>query len=1254
MSVTVGNGSVPMEFRILGPLEVADGDVNVALGGVRQRTLLAILVLNANEVVSADRLIDELWGERSPESGRSALQVRVSQLRKALGQGGAQLLTRAPGYVLSLDRDQLDLQRFERLVREAVAAEPPAAAEKLREALALWRGPPLADLAYEPFAQAAIGRLEELRLGAIEKRIEADLALGRHGELVVELEELVAEHPLREHLRAQLMLTLYRCGRQADALEVYRSTREELSAELGLEPGRELKELESAILSQDPALEPLSAATEVSFGEPTPDRDPAVEVEVPRRARKVVTVLFCDVTGSTALGEELDPEALFGVMSRYFEELRAIIERHGGTVAKLIGDAVMGVFGIPQVHEEDALRAVRTAAEIRTRLPVLAQEVGVELRFRTGVNTGLVLVGEGENLAIGDAVNVAARLEHAAQPGEILLGEATHRLVRDAIEVESLEALSLEGKSDPVAAFRLLAVNPLAPGLARRFDVPLVGRQRELRALREAWDRAVAEAGCHLFTLLGAAGVGKSRLVAELLSTVGDDVRALQGRCLPYGEGITFWPLLEALADAGTETEAVLERLRSGGTATPHELFLEVRLTLESLAADRPVLVHVDDLQWAEPLLLDLLDHVVELSRDAPILVLCTARPELLEDRPAWGGGKLNATTMMLEPLGTAECQALLVQLGDDLDPFPRERVVRASEGNPLFLEEMSALVRETGSHAVPSTIQALLAARLERLAVEEREVLERGAIEGEVFHRPAVRALSDERTEREVDLQLAALVRKELIRPQPATIQGEDAFRFRHLLIRDAVYDGLPKARRADLHGRFARWLEQSVGDIVELDEIAGWHLEQTLGYQRELGRSPDEGLVRDAADHLHAAGRRARERRDVPAAKHLLERALALAREADPRRVRIAADLAEELVEAGELALADELLTEIEQDPDVSAVAALTRLEWMMNARPPGTTRTIKTRLPGMLKHFARIGDERGLARAHMVAYYLHWLKCLGTPAGDELRLAAQHARNAGDNGLRERALAGYVGALTWGPADARTIAQELDAIDREQPGPYLAASVDNGRSEVARLDGRFSDARRLAQRASEGFRSLGLPEMEAGYEQARGWLELSAGDPAAALAALRRSDAILAQLGERGLRSTTQAHLAQAYRQLGNTDAAIAAIELSEELGGTDDIVNFIITHGVRAQLALADGDGEAAERWARSAVEHASLTDHVVEQANTKLDLARVLTALERPDAAIPEARAARELFLTKGDRPGVNETRVLLNELGGPE
>jgi class 3 adenylate cyclase/DNA-binding SARP family transcriptional activator len=1243
-----------MEFRILGPLEAVDGDATVALGGVKQRTLLAILLLNANEVVSADRLIDELWGERSPESGRSALQVRVSQLRKTLGDGGSQLLTRAPGYVLSLEREQLDLQRFERLVRQAAADEPPAAARKLREALALWRGPPLADLAYEAFAQAAIGRLQELRIGAIEKRIDADLALGRHDELVVELEELVAEHPTRERLRAQLMLALYRCGRQADALEVYRRTRAELSAELGLEPGPELNELQSAILNQDPALAKPSPQTDVVPGSPPPDRGPGMQPDAPRRARKVVTVLFCDVTGSTALGEEHDPEALFGVMNRYFEELRTIIERHGGTVAKFIGDAVMAVFGIPRVHEEDALRAVRAAAEIRARLPGIARAVGVELRFRTGINTGLVLVGEGENLAVGDAVNVAARLEQAAQPGEILLGEVTYRLVRDAVEVVALEALSLKGKSEPVTAFRLLAVDPLAPGLARRFDVALVGRERELRALRDAWDRAVAEAGCHLFTLLGAAGVGKSRLVAELLSAVVEEARLLQGRCLPYGEGITFWPLLEALTGAGEETEAVLERLRSGGTATPHELFLEVRLTLESLAADGPVLVHIDDLQWAEPLLLDLLDHIVELSRGAPILLLCTARAELLEERPVWGGGKLNATTMMLEPLGNAECEALLFELGDGVDPPARERVVTASGGNPLFLEEMSALVRETGSHAVPSTIQALLAARLERLDAEEREVLERGAVEGEVFHRGVARLLAGgERSELDVDAWLAGLVRKDLIRPHAATLPGDEAFRFRHLLIRDAAYDGLPKATRAELHERLARALD-AAPDLTALDEIAGWHLEQAVRYRRELDENVSGELSEAASEHLHAAGLRARERDDVMAAKNLLERARLLAPEGDIRRARIGLDLAEQLIKAGEVAQVDELLTDARRHPDVDALTALTRLEWMTHVRPPGATQAIESQLPGLLERFARIGDERALARSHMLAHGLHWMRARATPAGEELRLAGEHARIAKDDGLRQRALAAYVDALRYCSLDARTISDQLDAIERERPGPYLAASVDIGRSTVAGLEGRVDDARRLMQRAADRFRSLGNPKTVGSTGQTHGALELWLGDPAAALEELQRSDAILARLGERSMRSTTQAFLAQAHWRLGNADAARAAIELAEALGGTDDVATMIETHPVRAQMALADGDGEAAERWARSAVDHAFSTDALVDQAKTKLELARIVAALDRPDEAISEAQAALELFEAKGDRPGGEQARAVLAEVeAGP-
>ena len=848
-------------------------------------------------------------------------------------------------------------------------------------------------------------------------------------------------------------------------------------------------------------------------------------------------------------------------------------------------------------------------------------------------------------------VNVAARLEQAAAPGEILLGSETLRLVRDAVEVEPLEPLELHGKSEPTPVFRLLGIDPLAPGLARRLDVPLVGRARELALLRAAWDRGVQESGCHLFTLLGVAGVGKSRLVAELLAGVSDAASVLGGRCLHYGEGITFWPLVEALMAVGEPARAVVKRLGRGGAATPEELFWEVRRLLESLAAERPVILHVDDLQWAEPMLLDLLDHVVDLSRGAPILILCTARPELLEERPGWAGGKLNATTVLLEPLGAAECELLLDRLGDGLDRDTRTRVVDASEGNPLFLEEMAALARERGTVGVPSTIQAMLAARLEQLAVEDRELLECAAVEGEVFHRLALRAVAGERLAADVESRLAGLVRKELIRPHPTTVHGDEAFRFRHLLLRDAAYEGLPKATRADLHERFADWLEETTVDLVELDELAGWHLEQAVRYRRAVGRKAEPALARRATEHLHTAGRRASERGDAAAARNLLERALALPTQADSLRSRIGVDLAEQLLEAGDLARADELLATAERDSDAGGLAAIVRLEWMTIARPQEATRAIDSQLPGLLEQLARAGDDRGLAKAHMVAFWGHWVGASrATRAAEDARLAAEHARNAGDEGLRSRALGSYLLAVRCGPQDARVIANELDAIEREEPGPYLAACVDLGRGELEQLEGRLGEARRLTQHAIDELRAIGMHTMAGGCQQVLAETQLWEGDPAGALASLLPGDTILAEIGERAMRSTTQAVLAEAHERLGHRDAAYAAIELSDQLGAEEDMSNYVITHRVRARLALADGDRDAAEGWARSAVDRARLTDLSTLQAMAELELARVLSALGRTDEATTQARAALGLYEAKGHRPGAGEARALLHEL----
>ncbi|MDQ6818719.1 MAG: AAA family ATPase, partial [Actinomycetota bacterium] len=716
-------------------------------------------------------------------------------------------------------------------------------------------------------------------------------------------------------------------------------------------------------------------------------------------ARKVVTALFCDVVGSTALGEELDPEALRDLLGRYFDAITATVERHGGIVQKFAGDAVLAVFGIPRVHEDDALRAVRAAVEIRDRSRSVAEDAGITLRLRTGLNTGLVVTDEGRTLALGDAVNVAARLEQAAQPGDILLGSETLRHVRDAVEVEPLEPFTLKGKSEPVPAFRLLSVDPVARGLARDLDVPMVDRVRELRLLREVWARTVAQSECQLFMLVGAAGVGKSRLVEELLVELEGAATPLRGRCLHYGEGITFWPIFEALTGAGEAAEATLKHLSRGGAGMPEELFWEVRRLLESLASERPVILHVDDMQWAEPMLVELLDHVVELSRGAPILILCTARPELLEDQPGWRVGKLDSTSIRLEPLRVVECEQLLEGLGDDLSPDARARVVRRSEGNPLFLREMVVLAREGATVEVPPTIQALLVARLERLTAQERELLECAAIEGQVFHRSAACALAHNGEAVDTASLLSGLVAKDLIRPHAANVPGDRAFSFRHLLIRDAAYDRVPKARRADLHERYAGWLEHAAVNFVEVDEIAGWHLEQAVRYRMELGRTVDSALSRRGAEHLYFAGRRAGDRSDVAAARSLIERALSLAPVGDTLHVRISAALAERLIEVGDLVRADELLSLAERDSDESGAAHLTRLEWLVSSRPHEAKWRIESSLPGMLDGLARSSDDRGLAKAHMLAFWLRWTATEATLAGEEVRLAAEHARRGGD---------------------------------------------------------------------------------------------------------------------------------------------------------------------------------------------------------------------------------------------------------------
>ena len=818
-----------------------------------------------------------------------------------------------------------------------------------------------------------------------------------------------------------------------------------------------------------------------------------------REQRKTVTVLFCDVIGSTTLGESTDPEALRTLLAHYFTRMKAIVEGHGGTVEKFIGDAVMAIFGVPQIHEDDALRACRAAVEMRDALP----ELGVQARI--GINTGEVVTGTSERIATGDAVNVAARLEQAAPPGAILVGERTLALVHHAVEVEPVEPLELKGKSNPVGAYRLIGMSAQP---ARRHDTPMVGRRTELRRLGDAYEQAVRDHSCQLFTILGSAGVGKSRLVSDFLDSV--DATVVRGRCLPYGEGITYWPVVEVIKelpewDIDPPTRRVLASVLGEDAAavtSADEIAWAFRKLLETAARKRPLVCVFDDIQWGEETFLDLVEHVADLSREAPILLLCMARPDLLDRRPGWAGGKLNATNILLEPLSTDETKDLIATLAADLADEIRGRVVAAAEGNPLFVEEMVELARaaDGGEVTVPPTIQALLAARLDQLEPSERGVLERGAVEGRVFHRAAVQALAPD--EAQIPSRLTALVRKELIRPDSAQIPGEDAFRFRHLLIRDAAYDALPKAERAELHVRFAEWMEKRGAALVELDEIIGYHLEQAVRYRLELALPSDPGLSAKARARLTQAGHRARVRGDEPGAASLLERAASLvpAGEID---LALEAELLDALFWSGR---GDEAVARAASLTDRAAAAGAPIAELSAKIRhalyrtfqePEGMTDELGRLIAQALPVLEAASDDIALYIAYEAAARVANMHALADVALEAFERADVHASRVNIG----RGFDGWIALCRI--EGATPIPEALEWID--QQGVHPSAHVRENRARALAMLGRFSEARATVAELSRELANRGDRRTLAnmlGFGRIE--VELLAGDPSAAVEA------------------------------------------------------------------------------------------------------------------------------------------------------
>jgi tetratricopeptide (TPR) repeat protein len=551
----------------------------------------------------------------------------------------------------------------------------------------------------------------------------------------------------------------------------------------------------------------------------------------------------------------------------------------------------------------------------------------------------------------------------------------------------------------------------------------------------------------------------------------------------------------------------------------------------------------------------------------------------------------------------------------------------------------------------VPPTIQALLAARLERLSTEERTLLERGAVEGEVFHRLAVKELADERLALQIDARLASLVRRELIRPHPAMMRGDDAYRFRHLLIRDAAYDALPKAQRADLHERFARWLEQTGAGLPEFDEIVGWHLEQTVRYRRELGQPIDGPLARQAAEHLHAGGQRAGRRGDRFAAISLLERALTLAPEHDQLHASVALALADQLVEMGGTERMETLLAKAECEQALRADVAIVRFEWLIRTRPRDAMRVVGDRLPEIVGEFERNGDVPGLARAHFAWCLADVLASKASGWAEHAALAAEYARQTEDEGLRHRALSWQISALYHGLESAEVVRRAVEALEREDQGAYLAGGIESARGWLARAeDGDFDAARQAVRRAIQLCADMGAPTLAGATYQDLGDLELAAGDPVAACTELERGDRLLAELGEQSYRSTVVALLAWARTLAGECDGAVAAVELAEGLSAAEDILNFVYTHQARSQLASVDGDLDAAERWARSAFDYAYQTELYMCRGTANQQLSRVLAARGRSDEAISAARAALEIYARKGDRPCAAQAQAQFDAL----
>jgi class 3 adenylate cyclase len=953
--------------------------------------------------------------------------------------------------------------------------------------------------------------------------------------------------------------------------------------------------------------------------------------------RKTVSVLFCDLVAFTQLAERLDPEALRELMSEFFARAEAVVEGLGGVVEKFIGDEVMALFGVPVVKEDDALRAVRAALAVRECVAEFDREVDASLEVRIGVNTGEVMTGDPAlgNTVSGDPVAVGKRLEQAAGPGQILIGEKTYELVAHAVRASEVGPLTLKGKSGDVTAYRLDGVDPEATAIPRRADTPFAGHVQELQWLRAQYGRVAAGNGAHMVTVVGEPGIGKSRLARELLSALDGDAMGLVGRCPPRGEGVTFSPVREIFRGAGRDV-AELE-------GSSYEAFAAVRRLLEELSQARPVVAVLDDVHWAEETLLDLLEYLgVRLGR-ARVFVVCLARPELADRRPHWIRDP--GASVVLDALTSSESELLIEALGAPQQR--REQIVEMAEGNPLFIEQLALFAREHGgSVTLVDSIRGVLQARIDRLEPESRAVLERAAVIGRSFSLQTLLDVVPAAEQEVAYARLFELARQGLVRPDIAV--PDEGFRFQHSLIRDAVYQAMPKALRGELHERVA----ERVGAGGGADSLCGYHLERAFQLRRELGRRDTE-LGRRAGRLLLTAGRDAVGRSDIPAAVALLERARGLLPSDDPELSPLLTALGDAQVKAGNMGAAEDVLDEaIAVGAQLGARSAElhARIERQFvrefTARTSSAQESVRV-ADAAIPELVVAGDDLALARAWWLRSSDDLAACRWLARATAIEHALTYARRAQAGIAMVGTLGGLLAqALLHGPTPAGEAIPRIERLPLELglDGP-LRVGVDTALAGLLAMDGQIDEARRIYRGGVAATEEFGLRLRRALQAVVGAQIELLAGHPAGAERELRASSMALDEFGASTSSATHRAMLAEVLCTLDRPDEAEAQARQAAEEATEDDLVTQVLWRSALARAYVRRGmRANAREPAERALALSAGMQFPSVQVA--------ALTAAAEADAGdrVRLLDEAMGLMTAKGNRVELARLKSLATEL----